>query len=86
MAHRKVRGNGSNPGAELNPNGIKSISLGLREMSYPRSTIHPFINPERVASRAGDDSTLSGLEYFRDGLPGVAAPRQSGSARQRRAE
>ena len=75
-------------GTSANPNGIASISPGLRAARYPGSRIANSANPERVASKPHSKrGTIRAIGYnpFRvddgaDGLPSVAP------ASQRRAD
>ncbi|MDB6020703.1 MAG: hypothetical protein JWQ04_560 [Pedosphaera sp.] len=57
-----------------NPNGIESISLGLRGTSYPGEAVGENTNPERVASFA---RTAPVCNPFRVGTFNGDSPRQA---------
>ena len=70
----------------LNPNGIPSLSPGLRGTNYPGFGSHTGFNPERVAARPasfvshGDfepvPQPFQGWGIFADGAPRVARASQ----------
>jgi len=63
-------------GALVNPNGIPSLSPGLRGTRYPGSTVKNIFNPNGVASMfPKSDATLSGLLKHLIGIPTMTPTR-----------